>query len=102
MIDFTRLPTRLVPLRDLRWGDNGINKDHLSEPHIRREIDDVPISVEMLVSGHGFVHDGRHRVIRALARGEHEIEAYILMHSYADVYATAVVPPYPFKAYGSR
>lgn len=97
MIDFTRLPTRLVPLRDLRWGDHGINKDHLSEPHLHRVIDELPIWVESLVSGHFFVHDGRHRCIRALARGEHEILAFVLTNSYRDVYAQAT---YPFKQYG--
>lgn len=99
MMNFTLLPTRLVPLRDLRWGDNGINKDHLSDPHIRREIDDEPIWAELLVSGHLFVHDGRHRCLRALGRGEHEILGHILTHSNAGFLESASLPPYPFKQY---
>jgi len=81
MFVFLPLPIRLVSLHDLRWGDNGISKDHLGEPERRREIDDEPIWVEQLVSGHLFVHDGRHRCLRAIARGEHEIYAHALMNS---------------------
>lgn len=82
MMDFTALPLRLVSLRDLRWPDHHISKDDLSEPHLRREIDDEPVWVEQLISGqHFFVHDGRHRILRALARGEYEIRAHALMNS---------------------
>lgn len=80
-IDFNTLPVRWVSIKDLRWDGDFISKDHLSEPERRREIDDEPIHVEMLSTGHWYIHNGRHRTLRAKARGEYEIRAHALTDS---------------------
>lgn len=65
-----------IPLDLLVWPCHDIDPDHLcltDDPSV--PLSDGPIDVERLRDGHYFVHDGRHRVIRAKLRGESEIDA---------------------------
>jgi hypothetical protein len=76
MDDFLSFPLQWIDIKDCVWPDHDLNKDHLGEPERRRDNDNDPIFVEQLVTGHWFIHDGRHRLLRARARGEHQIQAY--------------------------
>lgn len=56
----------------------------ISYRHIRDMIEhpnNEPIRVEQLMSGHYFVHDGRHRVMRAFLDGKETINAKVLRHA---------------------
>lgn len=59
---------------------HGIMLEELEEPERKRAIDDIPINVEELITGHYFIHDGRHRTLRAIARRDIEMVAYVLLH----------------------
>lgn len=63
-----------IPLKKLRW-----TKQAISLPHLWPAKDTVcetgPIVVSQLNDGNWFVHNGRHRAIRALLKGEKRIDA---------------------------
>jgi hypothetical protein len=74
--EFTTYPLLWIDIKDCVWPDHDLCEEHLAEPERRRENDDFPIYVEQLVTGDWFIHDGRHRLLRARARGEYQIQAY--------------------------
>lgn len=74
------VPVRAVRVDALVWPDHDLQDDHLgTEAHPR---DHEPILVEALTGDPGryFVHDGRHRSIRAQRRGTDIISARVLTH----------------------
>lgn len=79
-MDKKKLPRAMVRLDELVFPAHHIDEEHLADPEIKRTIDKEPIFVEQLIDDHWFIHDGRHRALRAMARGEEEIEAYVLTH----------------------
>lgn len=79
---FGPLPEEEIPVNQkIVWADNG---NPLSFRHIRDLLDHPdksPIWVEQVISGHYFVHNGRHRVMRAFLDGRETINAKVLRHS---------------------
>lgn len=61
----------------LRWTLQAIDARHLTE-HGGVELTDGPILVSPMNDGNLFVHDGRHRAIRAQRRGDAMIEGELL------------------------
>lgn len=75
--DWPALPISPIPIDRLVWPCHDINPDHL------HEVGDVPLStgpihVERLTDGSYFIHDGRHRAIRAQQTGAATIHAHVL------------------------
>lgn len=58
-----------VELAKCRWTMQGLDMTHLwPAPDMR--VTEGPLLVSLMNDGNHFVHDGRHRAIRALLRGE--------------------------------
>ncbi len=70
---------RPVPVARLTWPCHDLDPSH---HHPEADSDLVletgPLRVEELADGSLFVHDGRHRAIRAQARGDDFVLAYVL------------------------
>lgn len=75
-MDWRELPVRFVPVAALVWPDHDIHADELVSPHPR---DGEPVCVEALRADPGrfFIHDGRHRVLRAIGRGDAMVAAHV-------------------------
>lgn len=78
MIDWNAIPPRAVRVAALVWPDHDLDPDHLQPG--RHPRDGEPIRVEALRGDPGryFVHDGRHRAIRARNRGQDLMAAHVL------------------------
>lgn len=77
-LGWSLLPVRAVRIVALVWPDHDLDEAHLgAEFHPR---DGEPIHVEALTGDPGryFVHDGRHRAIRARNRGQDIIPARVI------------------------
>ena len=70
------VPTVTVPVDMLTWPCHDLDPGHMHEDG--QDLTDGPILVERLVSGHYFIHDGRHRAIRAQRAGEPFIKAKVI------------------------
>lgn len=68
------MTTFFIPLSACRFTLEALSTPHLF-PTASTVCETGPISVSRLNDGNYFVHNGRHRVIRALMRGEEFIEA---------------------------
>lgn len=79
-MDWTSLPVTVERLDTFTWPDHDLQAEHLERPHEARPADALPVHAEQLVDGSLYVHDGRHRILRALARGDETIEARVLEH----------------------
>lgn len=80
MLDWTAIPVTDEPLTAFTWPDHDLQAEHLTAPEQRRPIDLLPVHAEQLVDGSLYVHDGRHRILRALARGDVTIQARVHEH----------------------
>lgn len=74
---WTDLPVTPVPIADLVWPCHDIDPAH-THPEPGAAVSDGPIHVERLATGHLFIHDGRHRAIRARLAGHRVIDARVL------------------------
>ena len=70
------LPIQSAPLDRIVYPCHDINPLHLHED-TGLPLTAGPIHLERLLDGSLFVHDGRHRAIRALTRGDTTIPARI-------------------------
>jgi hypothetical protein len=78
-MDWTNRPVTAVPLHLLVWPCHDIDPGHV-HPQPGTVTSTGPIHVEQLIDGHYFIHDGRHRAIRAGLNGEATIPARVLRH----------------------
>jgi len=76
MTNWHNLPTRRIPLDLLVWPCHDINPAH-AHGTTTDALTTGPIHVEHLLDGHYFIHDGRHRAIRAGLAGQTHIDARI-------------------------
>lgn len=70
------LPVETVPVDRLVWPCHDIDPAHTHSVS-DRPVAEGPIHVEQLMDGSLFVHDGRHRAIRATLRGDRSILARV-------------------------
>ena len=63
-----------LPLDKMRWTLQEVSLPHIW-PAETTACEEGPVVVSQLSDGNWFVHNGRHRCIRALLRGEKDIEA---------------------------
>lgn len=75
-IDWDSLPLEELPIDKLVIDENGIQPEHVF-PTAGVVLSSGPIHVEALLDGRAFVHNGRHRMLRALHGGETTISARI-------------------------
>lgn len=68
-----------VDVNTLVWPCHDIDPAHI-HPTPATKLTVGPIRVEQLATGHYFVHDGRHRVIRAKLAGRHYLQAELIGH----------------------
>lgn len=80
MTDWERLPLADVPVNRLVWPCHDIDPAHV-HPGPATVTSAGPIHVELLADGHWFIHDGRHRAIRAHLAGQATITARTLTHA---------------------
>lgn len=76
-MDWSALPISDVPIDRLVWPCHDLDPAH-THPLPDAAVTQGPICVEELVEGSFFVHDGRHRAIRAQLGGETSIAARVL------------------------
>lgn len=72
------IPIVDAPIDRLVWPCHDISPDHL-HPLPGQPLTTGPIHLEQLADGSLFIHDGRHRAIRARLAGEQAISARILV-----------------------
>lgn len=78
MTDWAALPARIINVNDLVWPCHDIDPDHL-----HADTPDLgPLHVERLADGSLFVHDGRHRAIRAINAGHISVLAKVIEHGH--------------------
>lgn len=75
-MDWAALPIQHIPLATVVWPCHDIDPDHVHSVE-GVELSTGPIHLEQLLDGSHFVHDGRHRVIRAQHAGHTHIPARI-------------------------
>lgn len=76
-MDWSSLPLEDVPLERLVWPCHDISPDHVHAlPGV--ELSAGPIHVQALVDGSWFIHDGRHRALRAALAGLTHLPARVL------------------------
>jgi hypothetical protein len=79
--DWDALPVTEVPVALLVYPCHDIDPGHI-HPAPDFPVSSGPIHVERLTGGQGdlFIHDGRHRAIRAIRSGQRTIPARVLEH----------------------
>jgi hypothetical protein len=75
VIDWEPVPVTEVPVHLLVWPCHHIDPAHL---HADVGTRTGPIHCEELLDGSLFIHDGRHRTIRAMRQGRVTIEAKVI------------------------
>jgi hypothetical protein len=76
-MDWSSLPLTDVPVDRLVWPCHDLDPAHVHAlPGV--ELSSGPIHVQMLIDGSAFIHDGRHRAVRAALRGDATIPAHVL------------------------
>lgn len=75
-MDWAALPIENVPLGRLVWPCHDIDPAHL-HPAPDQHVSSGPIHVQALVDGSWFVHDGRHRALRAQLAGATHLPAHV-------------------------
>lgn len=75
-MDWAALPIQHIPLDTLVWPCHDIDPAH-THPAPDAELSAGPIRVQRLLDGSHFIHDGRHRAIRAQLDGAATIPAYV-------------------------
>jgi hypothetical protein len=73
------LEPELVPLARIVFPCHDLDPAHVHGP-VQNDRLDRPVLLEQLLDGDLFVHDGRHRVLRARAAGQTEIAARVHRH----------------------
>lgn len=76
MTNWHEHPIQPLPINRLVWPCHDINPDHV-HPHDGRQLTTGPIHVQQLLDGSLYIHDGRHRAIRAQLRGDTHIDGRI-------------------------
>lgn len=76
MTDWHTRPLALIPLGLIVFPCHDLDPHHV-HPHDDRPLTSGPIHVEQLLDGHYYVHDGRHRTLRAIHNGHQHIWARI-------------------------
>lgn len=76
MVDWGNLPVRAIPVDRCVYPCHDLDPAH-HHPVVGALVRQGPIHVQELVDGSFFVHDGRHRLIRATHLGETTIPARV-------------------------
>jgi len=74
-MDWTSLPIQPVPVERIVFPCHDLDPDHVHG--IAPDLTTGPIHLQQLLDGDYFVHDGRHRTLRARLRGDTHIEARV-------------------------